>query len=433
MKTVSCITRDKKYHFTSSVRLFLPRHALVPLNRDGEDNFTCIVNQGDTVEEGQIVGFYMDEGTGSKVYVHSSIPGKVESFEKCLFPDGKSGTAAKVSVGGSFSFLGKKLQGNEWQWDSPEKILETISEKGVCNTFGKKCDLALQIQNCTVNRGRFLVVRMFDDDPSYETDSFVAENCTGEIMQGVHIVSKALKAKGIVFVLPRKREIAISDDEFGTMPVFKLCMDDERYPTGLVQNIVHAVKAAPKTQEQAVFDEISQFGLFLDPETLYSVYEAVVLGKPVVESFVHATGNCLRSSALFKVRIGTTVRSLMDQCGGCDRPLGKIIVNGAVLGDCVKSLDTIITKEVKSVSFIPSRELSDQERNPCVRCGKCRGICPEGIFPDLIYRHCNGGKKIGQEMIETSMLCSGCSLCNSVCPSRLPLCQTIENLRNVKQ
>ena len=273
---------------------------------------------------------------------------------------------------------------------------------------------------------------MYDDDPSYETDSFVAGKCTREVLDGVHIVSHALRAKGIVFAMPKKSSIEIPDDEFGTMPVLKIFVDDTRYPSGHVQSIVHAVKLAAKTPEQTMFDAISEFGLFVDPETLYSAYEAVVFGKPVVESFVHATGNCLRSSALFRVRLGTTVRSLMEQCGGCDRPLGKVIVNGIVMGDCVESLDTIITKDVKSVAFVPSRELSDQNRNPCVRCGKCRSICPEGIFPDLIYRHCNGGKKIGREMLSTSALCSGCCLCNSVCPSRLPLCQTIENLRNTE-
>ena len=432
MKTVSCITRDKKYHFKNSVRLFLPRHAFVPLNKDGEDNFTRIVEIGDTVTEGQIIGFFMGEGSGEKIYVHSSIPGRVESFEKRMFPDGKSGMTAKISVGGAFSFLGKNLKANEWQWSTPEQILETLSEKGVQNTFGKRRDLATQISTCNVQKSRFLVVRMYDDDPSYETDSFVAGNCTREVLDGVHIVSQALRSRGIVFAMPKKSSIEIPDGEFGTMPVLKIFVDDTRYPSGHVQNIVHAVKLAAKTPEQKLFDAISEFGLFVDPETLYSAYEAVVFGKPVVESFVHATGNCLRSSALFRVRIGTTVRSLMEQCGGCDRPLGKVIVNGVVMGDCVESLDTIITKDVKSVAFVPSRELSDQNRNPCVRCGKCRSICPEEIFPDLIYRHCNGGKKIGREMLSTSALCSGCCLCNSVCPSRLPLCQTIENLRNTE-
>lgn len=432
MKTVSNITRDKKYNFTNSVRAFLPRHALVPLNKEGEDNFTCIVNPGDSVTEGQIVGFYMDDESGKKIYVHASLPGKIESFEQCGFPDGKKGSALKIRVEGSFSFLGKLVQANEWQWNNAEQILAAISEKGVRNTFGKPEDLAVQISNCKVQKGRFLVIRMFDDDPSYETDTFVAKKHTKEILEGAHIVSHALKAKGIVFALPQKSPVEISADEFGTLPVFKIAMDDTRYPTGFVQNIVHAVKKAQKTQEQELFDSISQFGLFIDPETLYSVYEAVVLGKPVVESFVHVTGNCLRSSALLRVRIGTTVRSLMEQCGGCDRALGKIIVNGVVTGDCVESLDTIITKDVKSVSFVPKSELSDQERNPCIRCGKCRSICPEGIFPDLIYRHCNGGKKIGHEMLSTTALCSGCCLCNSVCPSRLPLCQTIDNLRNAE-
>ncbi len=432
MKTVSNITRDKKYYFKNSVRSFLPQHALVPLKKDSEENFTCIVNVNDVVTEGQIIGFFMNEGGTEKRYVHASIPGRIESVESCNFPDGSRGTALKINIGGSFSFLGKNIKPNEWQWYSPEQILTILSESGVSNTFGRGEDFASQIVNCKISKGRFLVVRMFDDDPSYETDSFVAGSYIKEVLEGAHIVAHTMKAQGIVFVLPKKSEIDISDDEFGTLPVFKTYVDVTKYPSGFVQNLVHIVRKTPKkTDADKIFDSINQFGIFVDPETLYSVYEAVVLGKPVVETFVHVTGNSLRASALFKVRIGTTVGNLMNQCGGCDKKPGKIIMNGIVSGDSVASLDTIITKNVKAVSFVPSRELNDENRNPCIRCGKCRTICPEDIFPDLIYRHCNGGKKIGKDMLATAGLCSGCCLCNSVCPSRLPLCQTIENIRNI--
>lgn len=432
MKTVSNIAGGKKGEFSNSVRAFLPRHVLVPLKKDCEENFTCIVNLNDTVAEGQIIGFFMNDDGNSKIYMHSSVPGKVESFEKCIYPDGSSGTAVKILVGGAFSFLGKEIKPNEWQWSSPAQILDIISEKGIANTFGDGEDLGTQIFNCKVQKGRFLVVRMFDDDPSYETDSFVSSHYTKEILEGVHIVSHALRAQGIVFMMPKKSKIDIPEDEFSSMPVFKVSVDDTKYPSGFVQNFVYAVKNAPKKPEEELFNSISQFGLFIDPETLYAVYEAVILGKPVVETFVNVSGNCLRSSALFKVRIGTTIRSLMEQCGGCDKTPGKVVINGLVTGDSVDSMDTIITKNVKSVTFVHSRELNDNKRNACIRCGKCRNICPENIFPDLIYRHCNRGKKIGKEMLATAGLCSGCALCNSACPSRLPLCQTIENLRNVE-
>lgn len=429
MKTVSNIIRDKKYNFRSSVQAFLPRKAFVPLKKDGDENFSCIVNVGDTVSEGQIVGFFLNED-GSKKYVHASIPGKVESFETCSYPDGSRGTALKVKLSGFFSFLGKNVKHSDWNWYSPDEILDRISEKGVPNTFVDGRDLSSDIKNCKVQKGRFLVVRMFDDDPSYVTDSFVAEIHVKEILTGVNIVSKAMKASGIVFVLPKSKKMDIPDDIFGSTPVFKTTVDETKYPCGFVQNLVHAVKKAPKKDEkEKIFNQISQFGIFVDPETLYSVYEAVVLEKPVVEKFVHATGNALKSSAIFKVRLGCTVEDLMKQCGGFDKPLGKIVINGILTGDSVANMDTIITKDVKSVNFMPKKELEDQNRTACIRCGKCRTICPEGLYPDLIYRHSNGGKKIGKDMISTVELCSACTLCNTVCPSRLPLCQTIENLR----
>ena len=430
MKTVSNFIPTERYEFSDSVRAFLPKFAVIPMKRTGDTNFTCIVRENDTVTEGQIVGFSMKEGSTHKSYVHASVAGRIVAIEKCMLPDGTEGEGLRIRVEGAFSYLGKELRPSEWQWNSSEQLLTTIEEKGIVNTFGKPTDLAMQISECKISRGRFIVVRLYDDDPSHVTDSFIAKNHTAEVIEGLHILSLALKTQGIVLLTQKKSQLEIKADEFGTIPVFTMEVDNRKYPSGLVQNIVAMVKNAPKEAGQEIFNDISEFGLFVDPETLFTLYEGVVFGKPVLESFVHVSGNSIRGSAMLKVRVGTPIKSIVEQCGGFVIPPAKIIVNGMIMGAEVRSLEAAITKSVKSVVFVPAKNLSDAHSSPCIRCGKCRIVCPENIYPDLMYRHSIGGKQVGSDMLASAMLCSGCGLCNSICPSRLPLSQTIEQLRN---
>ena len=96
-----------------------------------------------------------------------------------------------------------------------------------------------------------------------------------------------------------------------------------------------------------------------------------------------------------------------------------------ITGMAASALDIPITKSIKSLEFVPATELCIQDEKNCIRCGKCRNVCPEGLSPDLLYKHLVENYHLPKEICATSLLCSHCSVCNSVCPSRLPLSQTI--------
>ncbi len=428
MKTVNSFVQSEKVLFNTSVRSFLPRYALVPFCRAKRKDFVCTVSESEDVKEGQVIASSSVSEGGRQQNIHASVPGKVSSIEQCYLPDGHVGIAVKIKLGGAFSFLGKTVQQRDWQWDSPEELLYSISESGIINTFDRPEPLYRQLAGLRIQSGRILVVRMFDEDPSRMTDTFVAARCTQEVFSGALITARAMRAVGIVFVVPKKTQISIQPDDFPNMQTFIVETDVKRYPVGFRQNLIPLIKKA--AGRDSVFSSVNHCSIFIDPETLYAVHQNIVFGKPVVESFVHVTGDCLGASAMFRVRVGSTVESLAQQCGGFKKRLGKIIVNGLITGSAVSSMQTVITAGVKSVAFVGASGLADQNFSPCIRCGKCRSICPEEIFPDLMFRHSMGGKPIGNDLLATANLCSGCCLCNSVCPSRLPLFQSIELMRN---
>lgn len=434
MKMVNNFVQTEKEPFKTSVRAYIPSVLTVPFCQSKGKDYICIVKEGESVKEGQPIAIAVDSNNKElEAQVHSPIPGTVTAIENCSLPDGCVGLAAKIQLGGEFSFLGKSEIVNDWKILRDEEILTCLDENGIINTFSTSVLLSKEIRQCKLKENRFLVLRLFDEDPSRMTDSFVAENFTSKVLEGAQIIAAVLHAQGIVLVKPKKVDLHLNTliSEMN----FKTCVidaDTSKYPQGFKQNLIHTIRKVCKSSKNSLYKEfmnINHKSIFVDPETALSVYEAVVNGRPLMERYVHVTGNALKAAGMFRVRIGSTIQSLASQCGGFKKNPSKIVINGLIIGNAVSTMQIPVTKDVKSISFLTSHDLYDQTLSTCIRCGKCREVCPENIYPDLLFRHKIGGKPVGEEFLKTSMLCSGCSICNCVCPSRLPLCQTIELIK----
>ena len=308
-------------------------------------------------------------------------------------------------------------------------MLDEFRSKGIVNTFsGKAVSLASEIKNSTLEKNRFVVVRMFDDDPGRFTDTMVASKLHQQVVIGARIAARAFEAEGIAFVIPKKSDFSIDESLFEGEKVSITYADTSKYPCGTVHKLMRLIRKNSKIPEYEIFSNINHKCLFLDPETCISIHEGIVLGIPVVERFVHVTGSCLKSAGMFKVRIGTSIKDLAQQCGGFNTSPAKIVVNGRIIGTGIADMEIPVTKEIKSVEFLSTSELCVQKSTQCIRCGHCRAICPEHLVPDLLYKMVSEGYLLSKDIAATSVLCGQCALCNSVCPARLPLCQTIEQL-----
>ena len=427
---LSDLFSNRKRLFESSVRSFIPRYTFVPFSDSTDSLEATSLSAGDEVKEGQTVAISRGLSTEG-ANMHSSIPGKVDSIGTCTMPDGRIGNVVKIMTEGSFSYLGKNLKKSDWQSMSKNILLDTFKIKGVVNSFDlSDVPLSTQIHECSLYTNRFLAVRMYDEDPSRVTDTFVAEKYTNEVIEGALIIAKAFEARAVAFVISKKSTVSADLFENINFPRIVVSVDSDDYPQGFRQNIIDAVKKAPKNVENSELNGINNQCLFIDPETALSAYEAVVLGIPVMERFVHVYGDCLNSVAMFKTRIGTPVSFLVEQCGGFKMKAQRIIVNGINVGNSISTCDVPVTKSLKSVAFIPQSQISIQSVVPCIRCGKCRNACPEKLLPDLYYKALMENLHLSQEIRETTKLCIQCNLCNSVCPSRLSLSQSAMLLRN---
>lgn len=414
----------KNYSFSENA--FIPKEVTVPLVQEKDVICRSIVDPGDTISEGDIIATYKEKNFTARI--HSPVPGQVTAIESAVNPNGRQDVCIKIKTAGAFSYLGKNLRDQDWTAFTADTILDKLSEKGVVNTFncGKPYSIESRINNPKTTKS--LVVRMFDEDPVRLSDSLLSKMFLEEIRTGAYIIAKAMKADGVVFLFDQRVSKTLGDfiplhPEAKTEVLFAI---NKNQPVAHKKEIVHLYNKTFKKEKQF---EVDGNSLFIDSHTAYDAYNAVVKNTPVISRYIHISGNCIDSSAFLNVRLGTTFADIVNQLGGWIEKPALIVINGHMSGYSVNTLETPVTKYVKSVSFISKKYVPDQRMFDCIFCGNCRAVCPRGLSPDLFFTNHNYGKDIPEKVLHTALDCCECSYCNSVCPSRIPLSQIIDSIK----
>jgi electron transport complex protein RnfC len=423
---------DKPDSFTEAVVAYLPDTAYVSL----EDKSPC-VQAGTVLKEGQVIAkqAVLQSGLGEDSWVHSPTPGILESFVHCPLPSGETGVAAKIRVAGKFSYLGHSQKKQPLRsFDTPDDLCRTLAEKGVLNLFTHPVALSAQIDDFRKKQKRVLVVRLYDNDESMPTDSFIAAKFPRELAEGAALLAWAAKAEGVL-VLSRKNgpapDMAVWTEalkavSLGEVPLCALPVSPRYH---LFPGISEIAGIAAKTSNHDVFASLNHRDLYVNAATLLAVERAITLGLPVMESIVHISGYPVAKPGIFVVRNGLLIADVMEECGGFTRPWALMVVNGVISGTSITSLNTPITKDVQSIRFLHKNELPRETARECIRCGACRTVCPCGLEPVVLMEYILGMESADPGFMEQVILCEDCGLCNAVCPSRLPLSQFISRLK----
>ena len=419
-------------NYKTSQNSFISKEFLVPLEQENQINYKNIVQKDDIVKEGQVIAVSTNSSKSRKfsedlTFIHSPVPGKVLDIIPVYTSSGKQKFAVKIKFGGEFSYLGKKNTEKSIEDLSSSQIINELIEKGVINTYNlrKIENPGLQIKN---NSYKNLVIRLFDEDSFRYTDSLVAKIYTNEIVKGAQILAKAMNCYGILFVIDQKFENKEKLENFNISNLRILQVKTKKSPCGTQKQIEQDFRKSGIKKTSNL--DITKNDFFTDSSTLYEVYKAVICSTPSVSHLVHFSGNCLYSSCLLDVKIGTTLKDIVNQIGGFAKEPSVIVINGLIYGNSVESLNVPITKSVKSVEFISKTKITDNQIYSCVNCGNCRYICPSKISPDVLYSYAVNFKEIPEVLKNTVLSCEECGICNTVCPARLPLTKTISYLKD---
>lgn len=399
-----------KYTYTAprfEGNAFLPQYALIPLSFQTQMISKPLVAAGDSVHEGQIIA---QAGNTVSVHVHASVPGTVSGIVESPLPNGRLFRGIRIRTEGAFDILGKTPDPYPWRQASDEELLHFIERSGIVNTADGIMPLAEMLKTAKQNGIQTLTARLYDKDPSCGLDSFLAKQFLPHVAEGVGIAAQALGAsKVIIEAAAIKKNRTLSDTA-------------ERIITGAAISYISVPETYPAETPRTVAAERTTF--VIDAATAIALYESAYYNQPMLSTYVVLTGKALGTSKVLKVRIGTPIGSLIEECGGFKSKNTHIVMNGLLRGVPAGNLDIPVGKGIKSIHAAGNDIDLKHRIEECGHCGQCLRNCPAYLDPIKVVRAIENNRYT-PDILHAIAVCRRCACCSAGCPSRIPLCAII--------
>ena len=393
--------------------------AVIPLSQHIGAPAECLVKKGDTVEEGQLIG---QSGGFVSANIHSPVPGEVKEIKNIFLPNGISTPAVVIELQGEFSRLGKEVPRNSWEEKSIEELTAKISEMGIVGQGGATFPTHVKLAVPKGKTCEVFIINAVECEPYLTSDHRVMLEKGSEVLEGIRIMQKILMPQRTVIGIESNKMDAVEHlssliSQAGLdMEVMPLAV---KYPQGAEKNLIMAVtgREVPSGKLPLEVGVINA-----NVGTCLSVYEAVVEDKPVIERVVTVSGGAIKDPGNLKARIGTSFRTLIEDCGGFSEEPVKVIAGGPMMGFTVYDLDTPVIKGTSGILALTAKEIKASAQTACLSCGRCINSCPMGLNPTKIFKFIDNN--MNDESAETGLMdCVECGSCAFMCPAHIPLVQ----------
>ena len=395
----------------------IPPEAVIPLNQHMGAPAECLVEAGDEIREGMLIG----RAAGAfSANVHASIPGRVKEIRDMYTASGMPSKAVVVEFEGEFDRSGNGEV--DWRDREPQALLDAIREQGIVGMGGATFPTPIKFATREGSPVETFMVNGVECEPFLTADHRLMLEKTANIITGIEIVSRILSPARVLIGVEENKPDAIA------------ALQEEIRRRGAQIDVVALRTRYPQGDEKQLLKaligrEVPSGGLPLDigavvsnVGTVHAIYEAVALGKPLVERIVTVTGTALRSPGNFKVRIGTPVGNLLEECGGFSAPPGKIVAGGPMMGFALADPAVPVVKGTSGILVLSHKESRPVAQTPCIGCGRCIAACPFGLSPTTLYKWIEH-REYAEAMSAGLMDCKECGCCGYVCPARIPLVQ----------
>jgi electron transport complex protein RnfC len=397
----------------------IPSVALIPMHQHMGKPAECVVQKGDSLREEMLIG----RATGYfSANIHSPVPGTVTDITEMHLPTGIKSQTVVVELAGEFNRAGKSSQKKDWNMIPPQELINKIAAMGIVGLGGATFPTHIKYTLKEGTRLEYFIVNGVECEPFLTADHRLMLEKTEEILEGIQIIKKILSPEHIIIGIEENKPDAISVMERAIMDL-KLDMEvvplKTKYPQGDEKQLLKSITGR----------EVPSGGLPLDIGsvvsnigTIYAIYEAVVYEKPLIERILTVTGSVVKNPGNFKVRIGTKIGELLEECEGFHELPAKIIVGGPMMGFAVHNLDIPVTKGMSGIIALSKKEVSESRQTACLQCGRCIRVCPLSLSPTLLFKWIEHNRF--EEAEKNGLFdCKECGCCSYTCPARLPLVQ----------
>jgi electron transport complex protein RnfC len=392
----------------------LPEKVIIPLiQHTGKPN-EPVVNKGDRVMTGQLIG---RTSAFISAPVHASISGIVSAVEPRPHPSGMKVNSIVIESDGKDEWIIPQ-QGPDplpdAAQDAPDRIREIIKNAGLAGLGGAAFPTHVKLTPPADKKIEFLIINGAECEPYLTSDERLMLEYGKDLVEGIEILKKVLGA-GKVFLgieLNKPECIAEMSKAVGNKDIQVIGLKT-KYPQGGEKQLIKAILGR----------EVPRKGLPMDAGcvvqnvgTVLAVRDAVVKKKPLIERIVTVTGSAVSEPKNLKVRIGTPFIELLNFCRFQAGIAGRVIMGGPMMGISQYSPDVPVIKGTSGILAMKKQDVYGYNHRRCIRCGRCVETCPVYLMPYEISLASENNKFELAEKLGV-FDCIECGVCAYVCPA----------------
>lgn len=404
---------------------YMPKGDLVfPLSQHIGAPCESLVKKGDRVLVGQKIA-------ESKAFVSSpifsSVSGTVKNIAPVITPSGMKVMSIIIENDGEYENVNTEHIKRDYNKLSAEEIREIVKNSGIVGMGGAAFPTHIKLSPPEDKEIDSIIVNGAECEPYLTCDHRLMLEEGKNIIEGLKIVLKLFpKAKGY---------IGIENNKLDAIEVMKKLTEDEqnievkalktKYPQGAEKQLIYSItkREVPSGKLPADVGCIVQ-----NIATMNAIYKAIVLDIPLTERVVTVTGEALRNPKNLKVKLGTSVKELIEACGGFKEDPVKIISGGPMMGMTISTLDMPIMKGTSGILCLTKEGAVLPDSSNCIRCGRCVQACPMELIPCKLDSLANRSELEDFESFN-GLDCIECGCCTFVCPAKKHLVQSIRTAK----
>ncbi len=390
-----------------------PKEVVLPMSMHIGAPAVPDVNVGDHVLLGQVVG---KAGGFVSSNIHASVSGTVTAVEPRLTSGGRKEMCVVIEN----DFKDERCESfkeNDVEKLTSEDIMKIITDSGLVGFGGATFPTAVKLIPPKDANVDHIIINGAECEPYLTSDHALMREHADKVIGGLRIMMKLLGLeKGYIGIENNKPDAieavkAVGGDD---IVIYEL---ETKYPQGGEKQLITAItgREVPSGALPA-----NAGCIVVNAGTSAAIYDAVTAGKPVYERVATVTGSGIKEPKVLLFRIGTSVKEMVDYCGGLTDDIAKVILGGPMMGPAIYDLNVPAGKGTSGILCLNAADAYIPAPSNCIRCGKCTEVCPMGLMP--LYLGSYSEKRLFEKCEEYDVLdCIECGSCAFTCPAKRPL------------
>ena len=394
-----------------------PATVVIPLSQHTGAPADPVVAAGDPVKAGQKIG----EANGFiSSPMHASVSGVVKAVEPRLHPiTGAMVMSVVIESDGKNTLHESVKPAGDLEDMSPEQIAAIVREAGIVGMGGAGFPTAVKI--IPPKPVDVVLLNGCECEPLLTADHRVMVEYADDIIFGLKAILKASGAeKGIIAVEENKPDAIeiLRAKTVGTANI-EVAVTKVKYPQGAEKMLIKRIlgRSVPSGGLPADIGAIVS-----NISTVKAISDAIQKGLPLIERVLTISGERIAKPGNYIVKVGTSVKEIIDYCGGVIGDDVTVKMGGPQMGFELKELAVPVVKGTNGIIAI---ETIVTEPAECIKCGRCADVCPMELKP-LYYTKYAGTENWQGFKDQNVMDCIECKCCDTICSSKIPIVSMIK-------